>query len=74
MNTMAIVQTLNAIQALLNWLVARSAHRSEVIALLNQAHEENRDITSEDVQTRLDIVADELDETASMIDELPEDT
>ena len=68
MKTQAIVQTLNAIQGLLGWLEARSAHRAEIIELLQTAHDENRDITVEDVQTRLDIVADELDETTELID------
>ena len=69
MKTAAIVQTLNVIQALFNWLGARSAHRSEIIALLELAHSENRDITSEDVQNHLDIVSDELDATQKLIDE-----
>lgn len=67
--TKTILQTLNVIQALLDWLEARSAHRAEIIELLQVAHDEKRDITIEDVQTRLDIVADELDETENLISE-----
>lgn len=67
MNTIAIVQTLNVIQALFGWLQARSVVRSEIIALLDKAHTENRDITTEDVQTQLDIIADELDETENLL-------
>ena len=67
MNTTALVSTLNTIQALLGWLTARSAHRVEVIALLQEAHDEDRDITIADVQNRLDIVADELNETENLI-------
>lgn len=69
MKTAAFVQTLNLIQALFNWLASRSAHRTEVVALLDLAHTENRDITTEDVTTYLDVVVDELDETERMIDE-----
>lgn len=67
MTTKTIVQTLNTIQVLLGWLTARSAHRAEIIALLQTAHDENRDITSEDVQNSLDIVASELDQTENLI-------
>ena len=63
------VTVLNAVQSLLNWMVGRSAHRDEIIALLELAHAENRDITSEDVRNHLDIVADELDDTQDLINE-----
>lgn len=69
MNIIDVVKTLNTVQVLLNWLTARSAHHSEIIALLNTAHAENRDITTEDVQNNLDIVLDELDATQKLIDE-----
>lgn len=61
--------TLNTVQVLLNWLTARSAHRSEIIALLELAHNEDRDITTEDVQNHLDVVLDELDATQTLIDQ-----
>lgn len=69
MKTVAIVQTLNVIQALFGWLEARSVIRSEIVTLLDKAHAEGRDITTEDVQTQLDIVADELDDTEELINE-----
>ena len=69
MKTAAIVKTLNLIQALFNWLAARSVIRSEIVALLDLAHAEDRDITTEDVQNHLDIVADELDDTEDLINE-----
>ena len=67
MKTAAIVQTLNLIQAMFNWLAARSVIRDEIVALLELAHSEDRDITTEDVQNHLDILAEELDETEDLI-------
>jgi len=67
MKTVAIVQTLNTIQALLKWLESRNVIRTEIMVLLDTANNENRDITTSDVQNQLDIVTDELSETEKLL-------
>ena len=67
MNATEALQALNAIQALLGWLTGRGITRERAQALLDTAAAENRDLTTDEVQTELDLTAAELDETAELI-------
>lgn len=72
MTAALILQLLNMIQAGFNWLAARGVTRDRAIALLDKAAAENRDVTSAEVQTELDTLQAELDDTADAIGDLPE--
>ncbi len=67
MNATEALAALNAIQALLGWLGGRGITRAHAQTLLDTATAENRDLTIEEVQTDLDLLASELDETADLI-------
>ena len=67
MNATEALQALNAIQALLGWLTGRGITRERAQFLLDTAAAENRDLTTDEVQTELDLTAAELDETAELI-------
>lgn len=68
MTAALILQILNMMQAGFAWLATRGVTRSRAIALLDLAAGENRDVTSEEVQTELDQLQSELDETADRIE------
>jgi phage-related minor tail protein len=72
MTAALILQLLNMIQAGFNWLAQRGVTRDRAIALIDKAAAENRDVTSAEVQTELDTLQDELDDTADAIGDLPE--
>ena len=68
MTAALVLQLLNIMQAGFTWLATRGIARDRVIALLNNAADENRDVTGEEVQTELDLLQSELDETEKQID------
>ena len=68
MNAQILLQTLNAIQALLVWLAGRGVTRDKVQQMLNAAHDEQRDFTTAEVQALLDETGAELDDTQRLID------
>lgn len=69
MNLPAILQIMNIIQSLLNWVSMRGLSRNDAIALLQKAETENRDVTTEEVQEHIDQLTAEMDATARLIDE-----
>lgn len=68
MTAAAIVQALNAIQALIGWITQRGVSRSRVQKMLDDAAATGEDISTETVQAELDATAAELDETEGLID------
>lgn len=72
MNTQLIVQILNLAQSVLNWFTSRGVNRDRVIALLNNASAEGRDVTTAEVQAELDAGQAELDDTQAAIDRMGE--
>ena len=68
MNATSILNILNAVQVLINFAVNRGISRARVIAILNQAEAEGRDVTTGEVEAELDLLASEIDETKTMIE------
>jgi len=64
-------QILTMIDAGFNWLASRGLQRDRVQAMLDAAAD--GDLTTEQVQAELDATQSELDDTAEMIDDLPDD-
>jgi len=69
MNSTEALLALNAVQALLNWLANRGLNRKRVQTLLDLAESKGRDLTTDEVQTELDLTAAELDETENLINQ-----
>ena len=67
--TKSIFSALNFIQSLLNWLEKRGMSRDRSLALLDRAELEQRDLTTDEVQSELDLSRAELDDTQKLIDE-----
>lgn len=70
MNAALILQLLNVIQAAFGWLTQRGITKERALALLNKAEAEGRDVTTAEVQTELDQLQSELDDTADSIGDL----
>lgn len=68
MNAVAIVQILNIVEGLFSWLTNRGIARDRVIALLNAAQKEGRDVTTAEVKAELDVTQDALDDLQDDID------
>ena len=73
MEVAVVLKLINFIQAGYAWLAARGVHKDRVQFLIDRAVAENRDVTTDEVQQELDATQAELDETAGMVDGLPED-
>ena len=63
-----IAQTLNTVQSLITWAVNRGIKREKIQAMLDESTLSGQDISDETVQSELDALAAELDETESMLD------
>lgn len=70
MNAATILKILNAADALLNSAQSLGLAREQAEKMLNAAHAEGRDITTEEVQAELDKLQSELDDTQDMIDNM----
>jgi len=68
MTAKAIIAALNALQALFGFISSRGLERERVMALLDLAATEERDLTEAEVQAELNAVGVELDDTADLID------
>ena len=68
MNAQEILGILNIVRSLINWITSRGVAKQRVIALLQKAVEEDRDLTTAEVQTELDHTAAELDVTEDIIE------
>ncbi len=73
MEAALILKIINFIQAGFEWLSARGVQKDRVQFLIDRAVEENRDVTTAEVQIELDATQAELDETARMVADLPDD-
>ena len=71
METVLLLKILNMVQAGFGWLAERGIQKDRVQFLIDRAVNENRDVTTEEVQVELDATAAELSRTAEMIDDLP---
>jgi hypothetical protein len=71
METVLVLKILNMIQAGFGWLADRGVQRDRVQFLIDRAVEENRDVTTAEVQQELDAAQKELDETREKIDRMP---
>ena len=72
MTAQLLLQILNVIQGAFGWLAQRGLTKERVLALLDKAAAENRDVTTAEVQDELDLLQAELDETADIVKSLPE--
>ena len=72
MTAQLLLQILNVIQGAFGWLAQRGLTKERVLALLDKAAAENRDVTTVEVQDELDLLQAELDETADIVKSLPE--
>lgn len=67
MEAVLILKILNMVQAGFGWLAERGIQKDRVQFLIDRAVDENRDVTTEEVQQELDATQKELDATADAI-------
>jgi hypothetical protein len=68
MDAELVFRILNVVQAGLNFAAARGVSRKDALALLEQAHVEDRDVTTAEVQAQLDVTQAGLDETRRLLE------
>ncbi|MCH7591494.1 MAG: hypothetical protein IH989_01770, partial [Planctomycetes bacterium] len=67
MEAVLILKILNFIQAGFGWLAERGIQKERVQFLIDRAVNENRDVTTAEVQAELDATQKELDASAESI-------